>query len=157
MSSRSFSFLSPAWLQLNLVINYWKSKRKAKKEGFIIPQLTDYFPAVTVQLPLFNEKYVVKRLLDAVSKLDYPKEQMQIQVLDDSTDETVELVADETNKLKEQGFNIEHIQRSNREGYKAGALAFGLKSASGEFYCHFRFRFPAATRFPEKDPALFRR
>ena len=91
------------------------------------------FPMLTVQLPVFNEYYVIRRLIQAVSKLDYPKELLQIQILDDSTDETRQIAADETERLKAVGFDIEHIHRSNREGFKAGALAGGLAVAKGEY------------------------
>jgi cellulose synthase/poly-beta-1,6-N-acetylglucosamine synthase-like glycosyltransferase len=90
-------------------------------------------PYVTVQLPIFNEYYVIKRLLDAVSRLDYPREKLQIQVLDDSTDETTEIVAAETARLRAAGLNIEHVHRADRTGFKAGALANGLATATGEF------------------------
>lgn len=90
------------------------------------------WPHVTIQLPIFNEKYIVERLLHAVAQLDYPANRLQIQVLDDSTDDTAELV----NRLVEQykffGLNIEWIHRDNRQGYKAGALNEGLSSATGE-------------------------
>ena len=90
-------------------------------------------PKVTVQLPVYNEYYVIRRLIEAVSKLDYPKELMQIQILDDSTDETTQIAADETARLKAKGFDIAHIHRTDRTGFKAGALAGGMDRASGEF------------------------
>ena len=79
-------------------------------------------PRVTVQLPIFNELYVVERLLDGVSKLDYPRELLQIQVLDDSTDETREIAEAEVLRLRAEGFDIEHVHRVDRTGFKAGAL-----------------------------------
>jgi cellulose synthase/poly-beta-1,6-N-acetylglucosamine synthase-like glycosyltransferase len=94
-------------------------------------------PFVTIQLPLFNEYYVVERLINSVCKIDYPKEKMAIQVLDDSTDETVELVEEIVNIKKAEGFDIEHIRRKTREGFKAGALKEGLKTAKGEFVAIF--------------------
>jgi cellulose synthase/poly-beta-1,6-N-acetylglucosamine synthase-like glycosyltransferase len=90
-------------------------------------------PFVTVQLPVFNEYYVIRRLIRAVSRLDYPRDRLQIQILDDSTDETREIAASETARLKAKGFDIEYRHRNNREGFKAGALAAGLDSAKGEF------------------------
>lgn len=90
-------------------------------------------PAITVQMPIFNEYYVTRRLIEAVRHLDYPKELLQIQILDDSTDETTQIAADEADKLRKQGFDVEYLHRSNRDGYKAGALAEGLKQARGEF------------------------
>ncbi len=92
-------------------------------------------PVVTVQLPLFNEIYVVERLLKAVSELDYPRELLQIQVLDDSTDETCALTASCVRALAERGFDVELIHRSDRTGYKAGALETGLATARGDFVC----------------------
>lgn len=93
---------------------------------------SDSLPRVTVQLPLFNEMYVAERLIDAVTKLEYPRELIEIQVLDDSTDDTTKIAAAAVNKKLEQGFNISYHHRDNREGFKAGALEAGLKKASGE-------------------------
>ncbi len=90
-------------------------------------------PSVTVQLPLFNEFYVVDRLLEAVSNLDYPKDKLQIQILDDSTDETKEISRRWALELGARGFDTELIRRTDRTGYKAGALENGLKTATGEF------------------------
>ncbi|CAN5370846.1 glycosyltransferase family 2 protein [soil metagenome] len=103
-----------------------------------VPQPAAHFeplPVVTVQLPLFNEIYVVERLLKSVSELDYPKERLQIQVLDDSTDETRALTSSCVQRLAEGGFDVELIHRTNRVGYKAGALETGLATARGEFVC----------------------
>ncbi len=104
-----------------------RSKHVLPKEQFAT------LPRVTVQLPVFNEFYVIRRLIESVSKLDYPKELLQIQILDDSTDETRQIAADETVRLKAKGFDIEHIHRTDRTGFKAGALAGGMDQASGEF------------------------
>jgi cellulose synthase/poly-beta-1,6-N-acetylglucosamine synthase-like glycosyltransferase len=90
-------------------------------------------PRITVQLPIYNEYYVVERLLKSVSGLDYPRDLLQIQVLDDSTDDTREIIRELAEELKNQGFNIELIHRVDRTGYKAGALEKGLKSCQGEF------------------------
>jgi len=92
-------------------------------------------PKVTVQLPIFNEVYVAERLLRSVSELDYPRELLQIQVLDDSTDETREIIASCGEELRQRGFNVQHIHRVDRTGFKAGALAIGLEAAEGEFVC----------------------
>jgi cellulose synthase/poly-beta-1,6-N-acetylglucosamine synthase-like glycosyltransferase len=94
-------------------------------------------PLVTIQLPLFNEYYVVERLINSICEIDYPKEKMEIQVLDDSTDETVDLVEKIVNEKKVTGFDIEHIRRKTREGFKAGALKEGLKTAKGDFIAIF--------------------
>ena len=104
------------------------------------PQPTGHFdtlPMVTVQLPLYNEMYVAERLLDAITALDYPQDKLEIQVLDDSTDETTEIVRRKVGELKTKGFRIAHIQRANRQGYKAGALEHGLQQATGEFIAIF--------------------
>ena len=90
-------------------------------------------PTVTVQLPVYNEYYVIRRLIRAVSQLDYPREKLQIQVLDDSTDETQEIAASEVARLRAAGVNIEYCHRDHRTGFKAGALASGLDDATGEF------------------------
>ena len=88
-----------------------------------------------MQLPIFNEIYVVERLLRSVSEIDYPRDLLQIQVLDDSTDDTREVTSSVAEELRGRGFNVELIHRANREGFKAGALATGLESADGEFVC----------------------
>ena len=92
-------------------------------------------PKVTMQLPIFNEVYVVRRLLRSVSELDYPRDLLEIQVLDDSTDDTREVTASCAEQLRQRGFNVELIHRVDRTGFKAGALAAGLEAAKGEFVC----------------------
>jgi cellulose synthase/poly-beta-1,6-N-acetylglucosamine synthase-like glycosyltransferase len=103
-------------------------------------------PVVTVQLPLFNELYVTNRLIDAVCTLEYPKDKLEVQVLDDSTDETVGLVEKATAHYRALGYDIKHIHRINRSGYKAGALKHGLETARGEFIAVFDADF-----VPNKD------
>src|SRR3989442_13649939 len=93
----------------------------------------DHLPRVTVQLPLFNEMYVTDRLIGAVAALDYPPELLEIQVLDDSTDDTRRIASTAVEKSFEQGFDITHHHREDRTGFKAGALEEGLKKSSGEF------------------------
>lgn len=92
---------------------------------------------VTVQLPLYNEMYMAERLINAVCKLDYPKDSIEIQVLDDSNDETSKIVENIVGRKIAEGFDIKHIQRCNRNGYKAGALKEGLKIAKGKFIAIF--------------------
>ena len=94
-------------------------------------------PSVTIQLPIYNEKYVAKRLVDAVCELDYPKEKLKIMIIDDSDDETVELLENEVNYYKKQGFQIEHIRRGTRKGYKAGALKHAMKTTNTEYVAIF--------------------
>ncbi|MDY0002684.1 MAG: glycosyltransferase, partial [Polyangia bacterium] len=89
-------------------------------------------PRVTIQLPMFNEMYVGERLLDAVSRIEYPRDRLDIQVLDDSTDETQELISGKVEELARQGLDIAYIHRTDRSGFKAGALENGLRTAKGE-------------------------
>ena len=95
----------------------------------------DQLPRVTMQLPIFNEVYVVERLLRSVSEIDYPKDRLHIQVLDDSTDDTRELTAACVAELQGRGFDVELIHRTDRTGFKAGALETGLASTESEFVC----------------------
>ena len=113
-----------------LVYLYYKHKARRTTE----PRAQfEELPRVTVQLPIFNEQYVVERLLDAVCKLKYPREKIEIQVLDDSTDETVEVARNLVERYAALGNRITYQHRTNRVGFKAGALAEGLRSAKGEF------------------------
>ena len=93
----------------------------------------DDLPLVTIQLPVFNELHVVDRLFDSVAKIDYPQDKIQIQLLDDSTDETVEICREGIERLVAHGFDAEHIHRTDRTGYKAGALENGTRFAKGEY------------------------
>jgi cellulose synthase/poly-beta-1,6-N-acetylglucosamine synthase-like glycosyltransferase len=119
--------------RLRLVYLFW---RYAKYKPVPKSQFTE-LPRVTVQLPLFNEMYVVDRLLKAVTELDYPRELFEIQVLDDSTDETVEIAARAVEHYKKLGFDITYLHRKNRNGFKAGALEEGLKVAKGQMIAIF--------------------
>jgi len=94
-------------------------------------------PSITIQLPIYNEKYVAARLLNSVCELDYPKENMRIMVLDDSNDDTVEILENLVNDYKSKGFLIEHIRRGTRKGYKAGALKHAMKTTDSEFVAIF--------------------
>ncbi|MCK5742743.1 MAG: glycosyltransferase, partial [Chlorobi bacterium] len=100
-------------------------------------ELTGEFPVVTVQLPMFNEMYVVERLIRAVCNIKYPIDKLEIQVLDDSDDETVELSKKLVEEYTAKGYDIKHIQRVDRSGYKAGALKEGMATARGEFIAIF--------------------
>ncbi len=106
-----------------------------------------HWPAVTVQLPIYNERYVVERLLDAVARFDYPRELLQIQVLDDSTDDTQEIVRARVKHYESLGLSIQYMHREDRTGYKAGALEAGLQSATGEFIAIFDADFLPAPDF----------
>lgn len=101
------------------------------------PAKPEIWPVVTVQLPLYNEMHVVKRLIDAAARLDYPRDRLQIQVLDDSTDETTLLALKSVARHRGQGLDIELVYRTEREGFKAGALTRGLETAQGEFVAIF--------------------
>jgi cellulose synthase/poly-beta-1,6-N-acetylglucosamine synthase-like glycosyltransferase len=116
-----------------MIYLYYRHRRAKIQPPVRFTQL----PSVTVQLPLYNEMYVTERLLAAVAALEYPKDKIEIQVLDDSTDETTEIVANQVRKLQQSGFAVEHIHRQNRAGFKAGALENGLHRARGEFIAIF--------------------
>ena len=123
--------------QLNLLVNYLSNKRRnqeAPKFNLLDPK---EIPFVTIQLPIYNEKYVVERLLDNIAKIEYPKSKLEIQVLDDSTDDSVAETAARIKDLQEKGLDIQHIRRENREGFKAGALKEGLTIAKGDFIAIF--------------------
>jgi cellulose synthase/poly-beta-1,6-N-acetylglucosamine synthase-like glycosyltransferase len=127
-----------ALAQLNLLFNYLSARRKCEqhceKFDFSNP---DEIPLVTIQLPVYNEMYVMERLLKNISVLEYPKDKLEIQVLDDSTDESFDSTALQIKMLRSTGLDIQHITRENRTGYKAGALKEGLKIAKGEFIAIF--------------------
>ena len=130
------------WHRYFIVYQYMKNRDKAPGP----PPPVDEWPVVTVQLPVFNEMYVVDRLIDTVCALDYPIDRLEIQVLDDSTDETREICAHAVQRQRERGFDIVHVHRTDRTGYKAGALDAGLKVAKGEFIAIFDADF-----LPEPD------
>lgn len=117
---------------------------------------SEYEPLVTVQLPIYNEMYVAERLIDGIIKLDYPKNKLEIQVLDDSTDETVEIVTRKVAEYKAKGFDIEQIRRTNRKGFKAGALAHGTKICKGEFQAIFDSDFLPCPNFIRKTVGYFK-
>lgn len=132
--------------QLNLLFNYLKSKKVKKDYQKFDFNNQDEIPFLTIQLPIYNEKYVVERLLFKISKLDYPKDKLEIQVLDDSTDDSVSETLRLVNQIALSGVDIKHITRTNRIGFKAGALKEGLTIAKGEFIAIFDADF-----LPEKD------
>jgi cellulose synthase/poly-beta-1,6-N-acetylglucosamine synthase-like glycosyltransferase len=126
-----------ALAQLNLLFNYLAAQKKQKETPFLDFNNPEKVPYVTIQLPVFNEEYVMDRLLKNIALIDYPKEKLEIQVLDDSTDQTVKTTAAQITLLHDTGLDIVHICRTNREGFKAGALKEGLKIAKGEFIAIF--------------------
>lgn len=105
-----------ALAQLNLLVNYLKAQKKKDDGPKFDLDNPDEVPYVTIQLPLYNELYVVERLLNNIAEIDYPKDRLEIQVLDDSTDESVATNAAHVKALQEQGLDISHIRRENREG-----------------------------------------
>lgn len=113
------------------------TKHEAVKEEFYQTVSPEDWPRVTVQLPIYNECYVIERLIGSICRLDYPKELLEIQVLDDSTDETVDIALAIVADMRRQGFDIAYCHRRNRNGYKAGALKEGLKIAKGELVAIF--------------------
>lgn len=142
-------------IQFQLLLNYRKFKRNRDRVPSKCKELKD-LPAVTVQLPIYNEKYVVGRLIDNICSLAYPKDKLQIQVLDDSTDDTLELSREKVNYYKEKGINVELIHRKDRKGYKAGALQNGMKGATGEFIAIFDADFLPSDDFLMRTLPCFR-
>lgn len=135
-----------AFAQLNLLINYMKAQKSVDHAALLDLNDPDQVPYVTIQLPVFNEAYVMDRLLDNIVLLDYPREKLEIQVLDDSTDETVASTAAHIKRLAANGLDIVHITRTDRTGYKAGALKEGLEMAKGDLIAIFDADF-----LPEAD------
>jgi len=131
-------------IQLNLIINYLKDKKKKKTSPSPIAEKD--LPYVTIQLPLYNELYVVERLIDCICEIKYPKEKLEIQVLDDSDDESFDIAARKVHFYQLNGIDIKHIKRPERVGYKAGALKYGTKICKGEFIAIFDADF-----LPEPD------
>jgi len=117
----------------SLIYLYLKNRRKVPKAG----KPFDALPRVTIQLPIFNERYVIERLLEAVTRIDYPRELLEIQVLDDSTDETRLVASRLVSEYAHAGLPVTYHHRAHRQGFKAGALAEGLKTATGEFIAIF--------------------
>ena len=132
--------------QFHLLMHYLKHHRRQSADVTDKPQLNGKIPTVTVQLPMYNEYYVVDRLIDNICQLDYPIDKLEIQVLDDSTDETIERSVAKVEEYRAKGFDIKLIQRTDRKGYKAGALKEATADAKGEFIAIFDADF-----LPQKD------
>ena len=131
----SLSIFFFSLIHLELYLNYKKSKIKVKNK--IVTNFKN-LPFVTVQLPIYNEQNVIKRLLNAVFKMDYPNDKIEIQVLDDSDDNSTAYVKNLISKLKNKSSRkINHIIRKNRDGFKAGALKYGLELAKGNYIAIF--------------------
>ncbi len=130
---------------------YRSSKDRPKPE----PLERFELPIVTVQLPIYNERYVAKRLIETVCKLEYPLSKLQIQVLDDSIDDTVQICKETVQQFQERGINLTYIHRNERAGFKAGALQEGLKTASGDFVAIFDADFLPQSDFLTKALPYF--
>ena len=132
-------------IQMTLAIAYVRNRKKRKLEE--IPQFdSKNAPKVTIQLPMYNEMYVAERIIETAAAFDYPRDKFQIQVLDDSTDETKDIIAAKVAELAATGLNIQHIHRTDRTGYKAGALDDAMDRVQGEFIAIFDADF-----VPDKD------
>ena len=139
------------WHRYYLVYLYMKNKHlKPVPLGTL-----DTLPRVTIQLPIYNEMYVADRLIDAVCLIDYPRELLEIQVLDDSTDETTKVAERAVRRNADEGIDIKYIHRTDRTGYKAGALEAGLKVATGEFVAIFDADFLPTTDFLQRTIQYF--
>jgi cellulose synthase/poly-beta-1,6-N-acetylglucosamine synthase-like glycosyltransferase len=139
------------WHRYYLVYLYMKNKGRRPVPAGTLPLL----PVVTVQLPIYNEMYVADRLIDAVCKIDYPRELLEIQVLDDSTDETTSVAERAVRRNAAQGIDITCIHRKDRTGYKAGALEAGLKVAKGEYIAIFDADFIPPPDFLQRTIQFF--
>ena len=139
-------------MQVHLLFHYqWFNIKVADGEKDKLKEL----PFVTIQLPIFNEKYVVERLIDNILKMDYPKDRFEVHILDDSTDETVEITAKKVQEYRSLGYNIEQITRVNRQGFKAGALRDAMHQAKGEFIAIFDADFLPRPDFLKKTLPYF--
>ena len=138
------------WHRYYLVYLYMKNKDRLPT-----PVGMDTLPKVTVQLPIYNEMYVADRLIDAVCQLRYPRELLEIQVLDDSTDETRIVAERAVMRNAADGVDITYIHRTDRTGYKAGALEAGMRQAKGDFIAIFDADFIPTVDFLEKTVPYF--
>jgi len=106
----------------SMIYYYFRTFQKRKEDLSLDDLVLKDFPLVTIQLPLYNERYVINRLIDAAIRIEYPKDKVEYQILDDSTDDSTEIIEKHIRKYIEQGYDIKLIHRANRKGYKAGAL-----------------------------------
>jgi cellulose synthase/poly-beta-1,6-N-acetylglucosamine synthase-like glycosyltransferase len=136
------------WHRYYLVYLYMKNRDKAPSRT--VPPPLRNLPRVTIQLPIYNEMYVADRLIDTVCEMDYPRDLLEIQVLDDSTDETTEIAELAARRHAARGVDITYLHRTDRRGYKAGALEAGLKVAKGEYLAVFDADFVPPTDFLQR-------
>lgn len=141
-------------MQFHLLYHFNKKMRPEIPDSKDIKD--ESLPLVTIQLPVFNEKYVLERLVDTVVEFDYPKEKMQIHILDDSTDETLEISKKKVAEYKAKGYDIEVFHRTDRSGYKAGALKAGMPHAKGKFIAIFDADFVPEPDFLKKTIPFFK-
>lgn len=137
---------------------YWQFRKQdilQTPKPFTVLETIRVTPTVTVQLPIYNERHVARRLIDAVANLDWPAQHLHIQVLDDSTDDTCQIVAGTIARYQDKGLTIDHIRRPNRQGYKAGALQQGLATTQGEFIAIFDADFIPLSDFLQKAIPCF--
>ena len=132
-------------VQISLAITYVRTRKKVSLEEAPLFDLSKA-PKVTIQLPMYNEMYVAERIIETAAEINYPRDKFQIQVLDDSTDETKDIIAKKVEEIAAQGIDIVHIHRLDRTGYKAGALDSAMGQVSGEFIAIFDADF-----IPDKD------
>jgi cellulose synthase/poly-beta-1,6-N-acetylglucosamine synthase-like glycosyltransferase len=145
-----------SFAQLNLLFNYLAAQKNPQPDPSPFSELQDdQIPYVTIQLPVFNEMYVMERLLDNIVLMEYPREKLEIQVLDDSTDESLITTAAHVQRLAQLGLDITHITRTDRSGFKAGALKEGLKIAKGEVIAIFDADFLPAADWLKKTVTHF--
>ncbi|MBC8516080.1 MAG: glycosyltransferase [Nitrosopumilus sp.] len=140
-------FIISAIIITAYTVNFYYLAFLSRVRNEVRPTVDWGTPTVTIQLPIYNEKYVAKRLVDSVCHLDYPKDKMRIMVCDDSDDDTVELLQDVVDDYKKQGFQIEHVRRGTRKGYKAGALKHAMKTTDTELVAIFDADFIPPTWF----------
>lgn len=145
-----------ALAQLNLLFNYLSAQKKSPECLTFDFSNPEEIPLVTIQLPVYNELYVMERLLNNISKLDYPKDKLDIQVLDDSTDESFATTAEQIKQLQLTGLDIQHVTRADRSGFKAGALKEGLKTSKGEYIAIFDADFLPKSNWLKKTIPYFK-
>ncbi len=134
-----------------LVWRFWRTRHQSPP----LPPEPPNWPTVTVQLPIFNEMYVAERLIESVCALDYPRDRLEVQVLDDSTDETRDIVSRLVQRLRAEGVDVHHLHREDRSGFKAGALAAGLEQARGEYVAVFDADFVPPADFLRRSVPYF--
>jgi len=138
---------------LHLLTHFFRNKTRLTQK--VVPLTETQLPFITIQLPVYNELYVIERLLQAVAKQDYPKHKFLIQVLDDSTDETTHIIQQKIQSLEKEGVTFQYLHRTNRQGFKAGALAAAMDKVKGDFIAIFDADFVPRPDFLRKMIAHF--